>query len=127
MMIFTRPEFDCVVRVSLNLPARKYRSFNSTLKPSAKVVFHITGLNIVCGSHIFYSLYIKYKYSYPRKLRAKHSGPEKELPHLSFKDQARPNYKFDLNPMFYLNKTNQMIIVPNKNPKYFKKPNYCSR
>ena len=88
MMIFTRSEFDCVVEVSLDLPAREKGSFNSTLKPRAKVVFRLTVLNIVCDSPIpnSFNLYIfNYKYSHTRKLRAKHSGPEKELPHLSYK------------------------------------------
>ena len=48
MMVFTRSEFDCVVEVSLDLPAREKGSFNSTLKPRAKVVFRPTVLNIVC-------------------------------------------------------------------------------
>ena len=75
MMIFTRSEFDCVVEVSLDLPAREKGSFNSTLKPRAKVVFRLTVLNIVCDSPIpnSFNLYIfNYKYSHTRKLRAKH-------------------------------------------------------
>ena len=50
MMVFTRFEFDCVVEVSLDLPAKEKGSFNSTLKPRAKVVFRLTVLNIVCDS-----------------------------------------------------------------------------
>ena len=49
-------EFDCVVRVSSDLPARKYRSFHSTLKRCAKVVFLIMLLNVVCDFNNFDSI-----------------------------------------------------------------------
>ena len=77
-----------------------------------------SGLSILCTANLKYSrvdttsseLIITNNFL-NRNLRAKHSGPEKELPHLSYKGRARPNYKFDL-------KTSQILKNPSNRSCY---------